>query len=134
MKKFIRFAAAFAFVCSGISFANAADDGWVSCKDGLKVRGERACEAHGGTVMPITASPIPIDASKAPTPNKTASAKTIKTQKAKTQKVASVAAKKKTVSKRTNTPTAKCVDGAMYYSTERRGACLKHGGVRSWYI
>jgi Protein of unknown function (DUF3761) len=128
MRKLIGFVAAFAFLCSSASIAIAADNGgWVSCKDGLQVRGERACEAHGGVVLAKSTS-TPIDASKGPVPNKTAAKKT------KTQKVAATTTKKKTVAKRTNTPTAKCMDGAMYFSTERRGACLKHGGVRSWYI
>ena len=112
-------------MCSGISIATAADDGgWVTCKDGLQMHGGGECSNHGGVLIAKSTS-TPIDTTKGLTPNKTAT-----TKKSPTQKTAAVAKTKKAVSNKTSGPTAKCMDGAMYFSTERRGACASHGGVR----
>jgi hypothetical protein len=129
MSKVIGFAVTFAFLCSDISIANAAGgNGWVTCKDGMQMHGGGDCANHGGEVILINAS-TPVDATKAPTPNKTAA-----TKKTKTQKTAAVDTKaKKKVSKGTTGPTGKCNDGAMVFSADRRTACSKHGGVHSWY-
>ena len=128
MKKLIGFAAAFVFLCNAISIANAADTGgWVTCKDGMQMHGGGACANHGGVLIEENKS-TSIDTTKGLTPNKAT------TKKTKTQKTAaSSVTKKKSVSKRSSSPTASCNDGAMYFSTERRGACAKHGGVRYWY-
>ena len=126
MNKFIAFAATFALLSSGISIATAADDGgWVTCKDGMKMHGGGACANHGGVLL-ATSTSTPIDTTKGLTPNKTAT-------KPKMQKTASKATHKIAVSKRSSGPTAKCIDGAMYFSRERRGACASHGGVAKWY-
>jgi len=127
MSKFVGFAVTIAFLSSGISIANAAGDGaWVTCRDGMKMHSGGACENHGGVLIEPSKS-IPIDTSKGLTPNGTATVK-----KTKTQKTAATTKPQKTVSKKTSGPTARCMDGAMYFSTERRGACAAHGGVRSW--
>ena len=137
MSKFIGFALTCAFLCSHMSIAKAANDGgWVSCKDGLQAHGEKACESHGGRVIPVNATPI--DTTQGLARNQTVSSrtlsnKTVTAKKTKTQRSAALVKPQKAGAKRTNTPTAKCMDGAMYFSTERRGACLKHGGIRSWY-
>jgi hypothetical protein len=136
MNKSVRFAAMFAFLCSGSSIAVAAGDGgWVTCKDGLQVRGERACDVHGGVVLAKSSSnsPLPIDTRQPLSPNATPG-KSASIKKSQAQKVVASATTKKKATNTRNTPTAKCMDGAMYYSTQRRGACAKHGGVRSWYI
>jgi len=129
MSKFVGFAAAIAFLCSGISIANAAGDGgWVTCRDGMKMHSGGACDNHGGVVIePNKSTSAPIDTTKGLRPNNTATVK-----KAKTQKTAATTKPQKTASKKTSGPTARCMDGAMYFSTERRGACAAHGGVRSW--
>ena len=132
MSKSIGVAATFALLCGGISTANADDGAWVTCKNGMQVHSGASCEQHGGVRIEMTksttAKPIPIHALKTPTPNNGAAAKT------KTQKTASSGtSKKKTASNATRNPTAKCMDGAMYFSTQRSGACAKHGGVDKWY-
>jgi hypothetical protein len=127
MRKFIGFAVTCAFLCSDISVAAAADaGGWVTCKDGMQMHGGGACANHGGALIDENKS-TPIDTTKGLTPNKTA-AKKSQTQKT----VASAATEKKTVAKKSSGPTAKCKDGAMYFSTEHRGACASHGGVKHW--
>jgi len=130
MSKFIGFAVTIAFICSGISIANAANDGsWVTCRDGMKMHSGGACENHGGVLIePTKSTSTPIDTRKGLTPSNTATAK--KTQ---TQKTAATTKPQKAVSKKTSGPTARCNDGAMYYSTKRSGACAAHGGVRSWF-
>jgi len=133
MNKFVGLAATFAFLCSEISIATAADDGgWVNCKDGMKMHGGGACSNHGGVLIPESTS-TPIDTTKGFTANKTTTEKKTKKQKtAASTATKSTATKKKTVSKKSSGPTARCMDGAMYFSTEHRGACASHGGVRNW--
>jgi hypothetical protein len=134
MRTIIALGVAFALLCSGISIAAADDGGWVTCKDGMKMHGGGACESHGGVQIPVTKSTptvksTPIDTTKGLTPNKTAT-----TTKPKAQKTAaSNTTQKHAASKKTHDPTAKCMDGAMYFSTEHRGACAAHGGVNKWY-
>jgi hypothetical protein len=86
-----------------------------------------ACANHGGVLIEMNTTPI--DTTKNLTPTKTATKEKTKSQKT----AASAATKKKTVSKKSSSPTAKCNDGAMYFSTERRGACASHGGIRYWF-
>jgi hypothetical protein len=129
MSKLVGFAVTCAFLCGAISIASAADaGGWVTCKDGMQMHGGGQCWNHGGEVIPESKA-IPIDTTKGLAPNKTAATKKTKTQKT----AAAGETKKKTVSNRSNTPTAKCRDGAMYFSLDRHGACGNHGGVHHWY-
>ena len=129
MSKCIAFAATFALLCSGVSIATAADDGgWVTCKDGMKMHGGGACANHGGVLIPTSTS-TPINTTKSVTPKRTATATKTKTH---TTSVSNTT-RKKVTAKATSSPTAKCMDGAMYFSRERRGACAKHGGVDKWY-
>jgi alpha-acetolactate decarboxylase len=134
MRKFIGFAATCALLCGDISIATAADaGGWVTCKDGMQMHGGGACANHGGVLIEENKS-TPVDTTKGLEPKTATKAKNTNTQKTKTQKTAATSeTKNKTVSKRSNSPTAKCKDGAMYFSTERHGACASHGGVRQWY-
>ncbi|HYM34512.1 MAG TPA: DUF3761 domain-containing protein [Steroidobacteraceae bacterium] len=129
MNKSIAFAAAFALVCGCATVAIAvASDTIVTCKDGTRTNaGSSVCFKHGGVQNTENAS-TPIDTTKGFAPNATAT-------KTKTHTTtASNTTHKKTASKATSSPTAKCKDGAMYFSTERRGACASHGGVDKWYI
>ena len=122
MSKFIGFAITFAFLLSGTSVANAAGDGaWVTCKDGMKMHSGADCSTHGGELIEMKKTK-PIDTTKALTPKKATTTK----QTTSTGKAQQAATKKRSV------VTARCNDGAMYQSTERRGACGKHGGVRHW--
>jgi hypothetical protein len=129
MKKPIAFTAASALLFSGISIATAADDGeWVTCKDGMKMHSGGTCANHGGVLIETNAAPIkstPINASKGV--SKPAAAK------AKTQKTATASKARRKLASTTRNPTAKCMDGAQYFSRERRGACASHGGVDKWY-
>jgi len=128
MSKFVGFAVTIAVLFGNISIANAAGDGsWVTCRDGMKMHSGGACDSHGGVVIEPSKS-LAIDTTKGLTPNNTATAK-----KPKTQKTAATTKPQKTASKKTSGPTARCNDGAMYYSTKRSGACAAHGGVRSWF-
>ena len=126
MSKSIMFAM-FALLCSIASIAAAADGEWLTCKDGLHVHDGGTCSTHGGVLIEAKKS-TPIDTANGVTPNKTAATKT-KSHAATTSKTT----QKKTTSKRVSGPSAKCKDGAMSYSTQRKDACGKHGGVDQWY-
>jgi hypothetical protein len=126
MRKFFIFATS-ALLCSIVSIAAAADGEWVTCKDGLHVHDGGTCSTHGGVLIEAKKS-TPIDASKSVASNKTTATKT----KSHTT-TASKNTQNKTTSKRVSGPSAKCKDGAMSYSSQRKDACGKHGGVAQWY-
>jgi hypothetical protein len=133
MKKFIAFAAACALLCVGTTVATAAAAGeWITCKDGLKVQNEVTCAMHGGVLIEtIKSTPIkskPIDASKGLAPKQTA------TTMSTTKNSSTHTSTRKKVATKSSSPTAKCNDGALYYSRERRNACATHGGVKDWYV
>jgi len=129
MRKFFSIAAAVGLLCSG-TLVFAADSGAkVTCADGTIQHSKAACADHHG-VQPSKSASTPIDTTKGLTPPKTtATSSANKTQASSTSK----SAKKKTASMASSSPTAKCNDGAMYFSRERRGACASHGGVKTWY-
>jgi hypothetical protein len=131
MNKSIAFAAAFTLLCSGATVAiAAANDTIVTCKDGTRTNaGSSVCSKHGGVQKTENAS-TPIDTTKGFARNQTATTTKTKTHTT----TASNTTHKKAASKATSSPTAKCIDGAMYFSTERRGACASHGGVDKWFI
>jgi hypothetical protein len=107
--------------------AIAADKPLYTCTDGAQTSAKHLCGEHGGvkgSVPNANGASKPIDTTKGLTPP----TKTATTSKSKTSN------KSASASKRTGGPTAKCNDGALYYSTEHKGACLSHGGVDKWYI
>jgi hypothetical protein len=131
MKKFIALASILTSLCTGLSMA-AEDDGWLTCKDGLKVHKGASCENHGGVqiaAIKSTSTVIPIKTTRIDTKQGLAPTAKAKTPKSK----AASSARPRTVSRSTRNPTAKCLDGALYFSRERRGACASHGGVDKWY-
>jgi hypothetical protein len=134
MNKFMSLTATFALLYGGTTIVFAAEAGeWVTCKDGLKMHGGGACSNHGGVLIEANKStPVkttPIDTTKGFVPKQTATTAKSKTPSAS----ASKSTQKKAASTTTRNPTAKCLDGAMYFSTERKGACSKHGGVDKWF-
>ena len=132
MNKSIAFALACALVCSGTAVTiAAASDTIVTCKDGTRTNaGRSVCSKHGG-VQKTESTSTPIDTTKGLAPNQTATKTSAKTQTHTT--TAANTTRGKVSSKATGSPTAKCNDGAMYFSRERVGACASHGGVNKWY-
>ena len=130
MHKFVALAAAVGLLCTGTATAIAADTvAKVTCADGTIEHSKGECSAHRG-VQAAKDTSTPIDTTKGLTPpKKTATTSSSKTPTSSTSK----SAKKKTASMASSSPTAKCNDGAMYFSRERRGACASHGGVKKWY-
>jgi hypothetical protein len=94
----------------------------VACTDGSKSAGGRgACSGHGGITV---SNPVQQKAEKAET----------KAAKAE-EKSEKVEAKVGSGKREDNNPVgaiAKCKDGMYSHSTNRRGACSRHGGVASW--
>ena len=131
MNKFAALAATFALLCNGSAVAIAANGGTtVTCKDGTKRHASKdACSDHGGVKKSKNTS-TPIDTTKGLTPP---SSSTTTTKNKTNASSVSKTTRKKTTSKATRNPTARCNDGAQYFSTERRGACASHGGVKTWY-
>lgn len=131
MKKLIALFAASALFC-GASDTFAGSDSLIECSDGsLSQDVMGACTNNGGRKSKGAATPIKVSKGAAPidTRNGFISNKNVKSKTT----VASANNKKKTTSKISSSPTAKCNDGAMYFSRERKGACSKHGGVDKWY-
>jgi hypothetical protein len=136
MNKLVALAIVFALLSNGGTAAIAAEsDVKMACNDGTmdQVKGKDTCSKHGGvwkakSGTSTRSAATPIDTTKGLTPpSKTAATTKIKTR------TASGTTPKKAPSRGTRGPTAKCMDGALYYSRERRGACATHGGVDKWY-
>jgi hypothetical protein len=128
MSKIITFAAAAALLCCG-SFVIAAETSTsVTCKDHTKDHaGKDACSHHGG-VQKAKSAATPIDTTKGFTADNKALSANDKTP---TKQASNT--KHKSATHATNYPTARCNDGAQYFSKKRPGACMSHGGVKTWY-
>ncbi len=127
MSKSVAFAAFLLLIDAVATVGIAAEirNSTMTCNDGTEVYLESACAHRGGLKKVASAAP-PVKVSKGFTSSTTTSTK-------KTKAAATSKNRKKTASRSTRDPTAKCLDGALYYSTKRQGACAAHGGVDKWY-
>ena len=101
----------------------------VTCSDGTEGKaGRGACSRHGGIAGSAPASAQ----ATAPTPRPAPAA----TARASTRSRASAApANPSSGASEDNNPTgaiAQCNDGMYSHSSNRRGACSRHGGVKAW--
>jgi hypothetical protein len=133
MKMFVAFATGIALLAGNTALGIAAgiDAQVIHCKDGTEVYLESACADRGGALKIVgTSKSTKIKTTKELAPKKAGTTTTTKTK----DRVAAGSTKVRNtrVTQSTHSPTAKCVDGAMYFSRERRGACAAHGGVDKW--
>ena len=109
----------------------------VTCKDGSSSKGgQGACSHHGGVNKGAAASGEAASGAAASTSTPAAapkaapaSAAPAATAKASETAAGSSAMKSTADSAKSGTPTAKCKDGTMSYSTHHSGSCSHHGGV-----
>src|SRR5215471_11966833 len=113
MNKLVAITAALTFLSLGSPIASAADSSTsVTCNDHTKQHGGKdACAHHGGVQKPKTTA-TPIDTTKGFTPDNKATSASSKSNASH----ASSTAQKKTNSNATSYPTARCNDGAQYFS------------------
>lgn len=101
----------------------------VSCSDGTTGKaGRGACSRHGGIAGSVPASAKADAPTPRPAPVATARAST-------RSRASSAPAAPSSGASEDNNPTgavAQCKDGMYSHSTNRRGACSRHGGVKAW--
>ena len=98
----------------------------VACADGTTgTAGRGACSRHGGVAGSAAPAPAPQETRPMPAP-----------ARARTRaRSASAPAAASSGAKEDNDPTnalAQCNDGMYSHASNRRGACSRHGGVKSW--
>ena len=100
-----------------------------ACSDGTTGKaGRGACSRHGGIAGSASASPQASAPTPRPAPVATARAST-------RSRASSAPAAASSGASEDNNPTgaiAQCNDGMYSHASNRRGACSRHGGVKSW--
>lgn len=95
----------------------------VTCTDGSTgTAGRGACSHHGG-VQSATAAMAPAPLPTRPAPSRPAP----------TPRAAPRSAEAPSRSTPNSGASARCRDGSLSYSANRRGTCSHHGGVAEWY-
>ena len=103
----------------------------VTCSDGTEGKaGRGACSRHGGIAGSASASTKASVPTPRPAPAPTATARASTRSRA-----SSAPAAPSSGGREDNNPTgaiAQCNDGMYSHSSNRRGACSRHGGVKAW--